>query len=544
MISGAYVNVLDYGAVADGVTDNTVAFQNAIDAAYANSNKIVFIPAGIYLVTGEISLNSGSQIKGEFQAQVTNFGGSVNPDFTTNATGTIIKFQPTTQKTLFSVNGFPDGYGNYAGLGIEGLVIAGNSSASDYWRTLYGDTTPVSTTSHHAFDLTNVVYSRFANIQIRNFTDGIYVDASQVNLFDNVYISWCRTTALTYGGTVPTSDVWRNCVFRTSPTGVYGEDGYSLQIRFQDCLFESLDNYGVTLPKKATLWSFVDSYAENVPANTASTTGAMFQGGVYGTTPTSDLSNMFTIIGGQYGGQNGGGLIGNWMTLDYCNGVQIVSPFVTRYSKVISTTANTVDYHVGFSGLQAVQMGGFSTGPSKLVGYYDTASVNSGNNYTRISVGNVDCGFTVTTTSVKANDSTYLNLGDNNGYVVPSVDSTIGLGLSNLRWKNVYAVNGTIQTSDGNEKTDIQPLDYKEKAVALAIKARIKKFKFKDAVKLKGENARIHFGVIAQDVKEAFEAEGLDATRYGVFCSDILEDGTERLGVRYDELLAFIVAVS
>ena len=50
---------------------------------------------------------------------------------------------------------------------------------------------------------------------------------------------------------------------------------------------------------------------------------------------------------------------------------------------------------------------------------------------------------------------------------------------------------------------------------------------------------------MAQDLKSAFESEGLDASRYGLFCSDTwTEDGVEktRLGVRYNELLAFIIS--
>ena len=80
-----------------------------------------------------------------------------------------------------------------------------------------------------------------------------------------------------------------------------------------------------------------------------------------------------------------------------------------------------------------------------------------------------------------------------------------------------------------------------EKAVGQALKGMIKTFKFNDSVAEKGSDARIHFGVIAQDVKAAFEAQGLDANKYGVFCSDTLPNGSVRLGVRYEELFALIV---
>ena len=54
-----------------------------------------------------------------------------------------------------------------------------------------------------------------------------------------------------------------------------------------------------------------------------------------------------------------------------------------------------------------------------------------------------------------------------------------------------------------------------------------------------------HCGVLAQDVLAIFESEGLDGTKYGLFCRDVTtEQGKEidRLGIRYGELLAFIIS--
>jgi len=153
---------------------------------------------------------------------------------------------------------------------------------------------------------------------------------------------------------------------------------------------------------------------------------------------------------------------------------------------------------------------------------------------------------------------------------LPDGDNNMGLGAAAKRWTAVYAVNGTIQTSDANSKQDIADLDDAERRVAVRIKGLIQKFRFKDAVATKGDAARIHVGVIAQEVRDAFTAEGLDADRYGMFCSDTwwereedvyqpfngttvrkkvihktpVESATEvtQLGVRYDELLAFVIA--
>ena len=167
----------------------------------------------------------------------------------------------------------------------------------------------------------------------------------------------------------------------------------------------------------------------------------------------------------------------------------------------------------------------------------------------------------------------------------PANDNANDLGFITKRWDDIYATNGTIQTSDRNEKQDIEALSDAEQRVAVAAKGLMRKFRWIDAVEAKGDDARIHFGIIAQDLQAAFEAEGLDAARYAMFTSntwwetqtevaaveaveatedteaieavdaytrtdtyDTAEEAPEgatertRLGVRYSELLAFIIA--
>jgi hypothetical protein len=170
-------------------------------------------------------------------------------------------------------------------------------------------------------------------------------------------------------------------------------------------------------------------------------------------------------------------------------------------------------------------------------------------------------------------------------------DNAYDIGTGSFRFNDVYATNGTIQTSDRNEKQDIETLSDAEQRVAVAAKGLLRKFRWKSAVEAKGDDARIHFGIIAQDLQDAFTAEGLDAGRYAMFISstwwestevipaveaqeavvdeegNVVEEAVEaqeertvvhthdtaeeapegsvertRLGVRYSELLAFIIA--
>lgn len=178
---------------------------------------------------------------------------------------------------------------------------------------------------------------------------------------------------------------------------------------------------------------------------------------------------------------------------------------------------------------------------------YTPASTSS-----TVAAANNLSGGTLTTSSYTLQSSGSLvalgNNGGANGVFInggsafaPNSDGAMTCGSSGFRWSTVYATTGTINTSDANQKTEIADLTAAELAVAKRIKGLFKTFKFKDAVASKGTGARKHIGVIAQDVQAAFAAEGLDANKYGLFCSDTV-DGVTTLGVRYEELLAFVIA--
>lgn len=105
---------------------------------------------------------------------------------------------------------------------------------------------------------------------------------------------------------------------------------------------------------------------------------------------------------------------------------------------------------------------------------------------------------------------------------MPAVDNTYNIGTSNYRPKEIFAANGTINTSDERLKDNIS--DISDAVLDAWGDVNLKVFQFRDAIESKGESARLHAGVIAQQVQSAFEARGLDAFRFGLLCYDEWDD--------------------
>ena len=145
--------------------------------------------------------------------------------------------------------------------------------------------------------------------------------------------------------------------------------------------------------------------------------------------------------------------------------------------------------------------------------------------------------------------STHSGLGFGTNQIHPfrdgaEIDNVIAIGASSTRFDDAFITNGVTTGSDQNEKQDIASVTEKELKVANKLSALFKTYKWRDAVAEKGDKARTHTGIVAQEIQSAFSAEGLDASNYGMFMSDTWtnEEGKEqtRLGVRYPELFSFI----
>jgi phage minor structural protein len=96
------------------------------------------------------------------------------------------------------------------------------------------------------------------------------------------------------------------------------------------------------------------------------------------------------------------------------------------------------------------------------------------------------------------------------------------LGDSTYKWKAVYAVNGTIQTSDRNQKTNIAEID--QKYIDLFDRLLPVSFEFSDA-----ESDRTHIGFVSQDVEAAMAEVGLTDLDFAGFCKDAAMEMLEEI---------------
>lgn len=121
-----------------------------------------------------------------------------------------------------------------------------------------------------------------------------------------------------------------------------------------------------------------------------------------------------------------------------------------------------------------------------------------------------------------SNESDVMRINDVNG-VEPGTDDDFSLGSNDRRWSAVYAVNGTIQTSDRRLKRDIRPLGGGLEVIR-ALRPVTYRWK-RDA----DDGARP--GLIAQEVREVVPEVVVEP-----------ENESGPLGIRYAELIPILIS--
>jgi len=628
------VSVRDFGAVGDGVTDDTAAIQAAIDAVDLTGGGAVYVPNGIYIISNSFNVPSNVLIYGDGDASIircasTMLAPTYNPTniaagfrvfllynvsnirITNLRIDSSLVYQPqgstpstwrardvyaygvsdvsvdncsflsSGAATVFtnsskyrvvnndivcqSVNGIP----NHDGIidqwwGSHDFVISGNridgQVTMGYYAILLTATNTdgsAGTPMYNAVISDNVVQNCKVGIWVMGRSGRCYSVSVADNILSNIS---------TFNGiSVSNSDgisVVGNTTYNTFRSGVavFSEAGFTSGCTGVVVSGNTISNAGTgntTGPNIERSGIAVSSTAMNSSNSVVGNT-------IIGTTHT------YCVFLGTDGVENIGGAYTIGSAGLYQNlGVGSVARFgggntpdalywtrnsesnrLTTIQNAISATSNAVTLKfdngaIDFKNAGSANMFRVTNIPAAVNGvqvYPQTAGVGP------------------VLTAIGSDTNIDLRLaGQGTGAVAPNSDNLINLGKATLRWATVYAGTGTINTSDEREKQDIETLNQAEKNVASALKGLVKKFRFKDAVQAKGDAARIHVGVIAQEVIAAFADEGLDATRYGILCFDEWEEqeavldengnaicphipAGNRYGVRYEELLAFIIS--
>jgi hypothetical protein len=128
--------------------------------------------------------------------------------------------------------------------------------------------------------------------------------------------------------------------------------------------------------------------------------------------------------------------------------------------------------------------------------------------------------------------------------ILPFSDNTYDLGANVLRWDDVYATNGTIQTSDERDKSSITDID-----LGLAFVNGLRPVTYTWDDRSGNVGARTHMGFVAQEVATAL---GDEASNRAVWIhasaeqttdpeTGEVDEGRDIQGLRYNELLAPLV---
>lgn len=631
MIDGIGVNVLDYGATGDGVTDDTAALQ----AALYSGSPTVYFPQGTYIITSALQVRSNTTIKMDGWVKASgsitiddNFEGafSLSQVLDGSAVTDVIFITPKVD-----CNNVPAGIGINVRDEATNVQIIGahikNCANAPIASGGYGGGRGIQVEAGTGdVDVpSNVVVTNFI---IENCFNAIsiagYASGPEKNIvFDGGVVVNCERL-LSIAGNAPTfphpatTQMWvvtnvsgfncgKSITYPLSPAGIIsmnrGSNGLISNIRvvndatygtvgaaiFGEMSNVVVDNYVVD----GDLTNIVDlnSYAETngLPALKFGARKLNFNITHYGTcTDTIIYAYSYNpALPGTTGDAN-----------PFDNTFKIQTQEITSNRVVAATVATYPTFYIDiyemenelrvkglieylpsntlsqygpdyyqFKELTIFGKANDKTDGLKIYSFapaIELQDYTSGAHWLRMSMDLNLAEFAVSTDK-GVNWINYLEF--NSATFQPSIDNDMTLGSGSNRWQEVYAANGTINTSDGREKQDIESLNNAELRVAQRLKGLIKKFRFRGAVAQKGQDARIHVGAIAQDVKAAFEAEGLDGFRYGVLCYDewqddyrpvmaVNENGEEYdtgelklvktagslYGLRYEQMFAFIIA--
>lgn len=316
------VDVRDYGAVCDGVTNDATALQNAFDALPSRGGVIEFPPAATCLSTSALNLDTkqGVILRGG--------GGRQN-----TSASSILSFNLTGAGSLLSAQ-------KVAGLTIKDLTVR---------------------TQHASFTGKLVDASGVNGVSDSNFVD-----------LDNAYLidigGGVRSTTLLYLDRVVSASV-RNSRLQNGGTAIYGKassGSYSSSVTVKDSLFRQQDVAAIKNPGNGWVitgnnfgalaggTSVAITHDAGVYGNGQLIEGNIFFGSTTGSSPwITTASTGSTISSNAFIGHSGGTEVGVKVDENTFTGVISENDFsllgtgVSCYQPVVAAVQNLVGQLVG-----------------------------------------------------------------------------------------------------------------------------------------------------------------------------------------------------
>ena len=541
MIAGECINAVDYG-VSTSSADNASAIQAALNAAAAGVIRDVQLPGGILLFGTTITVPEGITLRGQGNTAAYAGGSEGEPTRLTK-----IAAMTTTGVKLTGKRARLQNLGVYriAGALGDGIWMANNYQSLEH----------VSSNGHAGH--------------------GIYIGSTASGyLSTNAWSMYCieasynAQSGLVFNDgflTYPLADCNAGCAINISARENAGDGiqiGNAWGNTFINCLTEQNGEYGMRMSTQCAKTTIIGGDFDE-----GNTIGQLFNAGIYNCFVGQALSGFADV--GSY--------------------TQYLGYVSTKLNPSLISTQATI-LQTSFAGVERLlTVNGQSSNATGRGVAISFGTPNGGDSVAALESGLISTtqSATPTTTNMTFSQATTGSLAEtyrmSSSSYIPMTDNDKTLGASGNRWSVVYAGTGTINTSDIREKQDISDLTEAERQTAIAIKKLIKSFRFKDAVAKKGDDARIHFGAMAQEVSSAFVVNGLDPEKYALFCYDkwddeyqpeiasrpkldekgnpqldekknpvmeqyetgnqiLVQTAGDRFGLRYDELLAFVLA--